>query len=279
MTRAVLLALVGGACAAGALAELAGAARGLGRARRRGGRWPALLARLGRRIGVLPAPGDLAARIAAAGEPLGLAPGDVMATKAGAALVAPLAALPLAATAPGRSGIVLLGCAAAGGYLGPDLWLRRRAARRARAMERELADVLDLLRVCVQAGLPTTRALAEVGARHAGVLAAELRALAATVDLGVPRAAALERLAARAPLAAVAALVAAIGRSDRHGAPLAPALTALAADARAERGRRLAEQAAKAAPKIQLVVALLLVPAVMLLVAAAVLHALGLAAA
>ena len=75
----------------------------------------------------------------------------------------------------------------------------------------------------------------------------------------------------------MAALVAALQRADRHGAPLAPALAALAADARAARARAVREQAAKAAPKIQLVVALLLVPAVMLLVGAALAAAFGVA--
>jgi tight adherence protein C len=63
--------------------------------------------------------------------------------------------------------------------------------------------------------------------------------------------------------------VAALQRAERHGAPLGPALAALAADARARRAQALRERAAKAAPKIQLVVALLLVPAVMLLLGAA----------
>jgi tight adherence protein C len=84
----------------------------------------------------------------------------------------------------------------------------------------------------------------------------------------VPREGALKALALRAPLPAVQALIAAIGRSERHGAPLSDGLRALAAQARADQGRALTEQAAKAAPKIQLVVALLLVPAAMLVVAA-----------
>ncbi len=61
----------------------------------------------------------------------------------------------------------------------------------------------------------------------------------------------------------------ALERTERHGAPLRPALAALATDARARRAQRLRERAARAAPKIQLVVALLLVPAVMLVVGAA----------
>jgi tight adherence protein C len=54
--------------------------------------------------------------------------------------------------------------------------------------------------------------------------------------------------------------------------PLAPALAALAVEARAEQARRVRDGAARAAPKIQLVVALVLVPAVMLLVAAVLLR-------
>jgi tight adherence protein C len=122
--------------------------------------------------------------------------------------------------------------------------------------------------VAVAAGLTPLRALGEVGRRRSGPLAAELRATATRAALGVPRADALARLKRRCPLEGVAALTAAIARAERHGAPLAPALLALAADARAQRAQRLRERAARAAPKIQLVVALLLVPAVMLLVGA-----------
>jgi tight adherence protein C len=136
-------------------------------------------------------------------------------------------------------------------------------------MRAEIADVLDLLRVCVEAGRAPAAALAEVGARHRGLLGAELRRAAAQLALGRPRAEVHDTLAARCPVDEAAALVAALARADRHGAPLAPALTALAADARAARARQVRERAAKAAPKIQLVIALMLVPAVMLLIGAA----------
>ena len=109
------------------------------------------------------------------------------------------------------------------------------------------------------------RAIEEVGDRHRGLLGGELRAFAARVALGVPRAEALERLVARCPLAAVMTLAAALRRAERHGSPLAPALAALAADVRAERVRALHERAARAAPKVQLAIALLLVPGVVLL--------------
>jgi tight adherence protein C len=233
-----------------------------------------VLATLGRRTRLRLAPGDVAARLAAAGAPSSISVGDVLAVKAGAALAGVLLAAPLAASAPGRLGIALLIAAPAGGFLAPDALLARRARLRAARLAREVADVLDLLRVAVQAGLDVGRALGEVGRRRGGLLGGELVRTARRVELGVPRGEALAGLAASCPLPEIAALAAAIGRADRHGAPLAPALESLAAEARAEQARRLRDEAARAAPKIQLVVALLLVPAVMLLVAAALVQAL-----
>jgi tight adherence protein C len=287
VTRALVLAVAAAACAAAAIVELAAARSGasnVGPTPWRGGktdvrapgealapggaRVSAVLARLGRRTGVPAAPRDLGRRLDAAGAPPTVAVAELMALKCGAALVALAAALPLAAVLPGRLGPVAVLAAPAGAFLAPDAWLARATRRRRAAMAAELPEVLDLLHVAVSAGLPALRALGEVGRRRGGPLAAELRTAAARAALGVPHARALERLARRCPVDGVAALVAALGRSERHGAPLAPALRALAADARAERAQRVRERAARAAPKIQLVVALLLVPAVMLLVGA-----------
>jgi tight adherence protein C len=268
MSRAVVLAAAAGALAAPAVVELLLAMRApRGRARNVG---VAVLARIGRGFGAR-APRGLAARIAAAGLDVHVA--DVMAIKAGAALAALAAVVPLLPATPGRTGAALLAAAPAAGFLAPDAWLRRRARRRTRAIEAELADVLDLLRVAVAAGLPPGRALAEVGHRHPGVLAGELRRAAARAALGVARATAYRELEARSPAAGIAAVVASLTRADRHGAPLARALEAEARAARAREASRAAEVAARAGPQIQLVVALLLVPAVLLLVAAALIPA------
>jgi tight adherence protein C len=292
MSAALVLAALAGVAAAAALVEALATARERpnvhrapaiggqmnvrrdgGRARPprgRGARLAAALGRLGRRAGLpLPTPADLQARIQAAGLPDNVTPADAMAVKGGAALAAALAALPVVLAAPGRLGPVLAVAAPAGAFLVPDLWLARRARRRAAALTLEVADVLDLLRVAVAAGLAPTRALAEVGRRRSGLLGLELATTAGRINVGVPRAEAYARLRARCPLPAIAALAVALQRADREGAPLAPLLRALAVDARAQRARALQDRAAKAAPKIQLVVALLLVPAVMLLITGA----------
>ena len=270
-----LLAALAGVLAAIAVFELVASHQPRPRRRgQRGVRATRLLAALGRRVGLRLAPGDVAARLAAAGAPPWLGVADVLAVKAGAALAGALVAVPLAAASPGRLGVAVLATAPAGGFLAPDVVLARRSRLRAARLAREVADMLDLLRVAVQAGLDVGRALGDVGRRRGGLLGGELTRAARRLELGVPRADALALLAAACPLPEIAALVAAIGRADRHGAPLAPALESLAAEARAERARRLRDEAARAAPQIQLVVALLLVPAVMLLVAAALVQAL-----
>jgi tight adherence protein C len=203
-----------------------------------------------------------------------LPPEELAAIRAGAAAIALLAAAPFATSAPGRLGVLALAAAPAAGLYAPLGYLKRRARQRAARMDAELADVADLLRVAAAAGLPPGRALAEVGRRHPGELARELAATANREALGVPREAALDELRARAPTPGVHTLAAALERAARHGAPLDEALQALADDARARHARVAAERGARAAPKVQLIVALVLVPSVLLLVAAALVPAL-----
>jgi tight adherence protein C len=220
------------------------------------------------------APRDLAGRIAAAGYPAGLGVREVMAAKLAGAFGGGALGLVPASIAPGRLGALLAMAAPAGGFLGPDLWLARRAGERARSVRRELPALLDLLRVTVAAGASMPDALRSVGERASGPLAAEWCAVGRQGALGVPLGTALDAMVERAPLPEVRALVAALDRARRHGAPLADTLAAQARDARSALARRIREDAARAGPKIQLVVALLLVPSVLLLVAAALVAAL-----
>ncbi len=281
MSSGVVFAVLAALAAAGALVELATAAheergrrdalaqaRADARARRRA-QVAATLARVGRRAGLpVPAAADLQVRLHSAGLGDRLAVGELTAMKIGAGLIAALAIAPVALIFGPRTGPLLLVAAGAAGFLGPDGWLRRQATRRRRQARLEIADVFDLLRVAAEAGCAPQTALKRIGRLHKGLVAQELAQVTDRIDLGVPRHEAYERLRHRLPLAPIVALTHALERADRHGAPLNAALRALAADARAEQSRALLENAAKAAPKIQLVVALILVPAVLLLVAA-----------
>ena len=272
-TAAAALAFLCGALAAAGLAALV-----LERPRRsrRGG--PAVLrvlAAAGARLRPgARAPGDLAARISAAGRPGGMGPRELMAAKLSAAALGGLAGGLLGSVAPGRLGWLVALAWPVAGFLGPDLWLVRRTRERAQRVRRELPAMLDLLRVTVEAGSSLPEALRGVGECASGPLARECRAVAREVALGVPLSDALACLTHRLPQAEVATFVAALERASRHGTPLAEALAAQSRDARLALQRRVREDAARAGPKIQLVVALLLVPSVLLLVAAALVSAL-----
>jgi tight adherence protein C len=265
---AAALAFVAAGLAVAGLADVAARPR---RARGGGPRLMRALARMGARLrpAHARAPGDLDARIAAAGRPGGLGARELMAAKVAAAVLAALAATTMSTAAPGRLGLALVAAGPVAGFLAPDLWLARRANARARRVRAELPSLLDLLRVSVEAGSSLSTALRDVGARTRGPLASEWRALGREVALGVPLETALQGTVERLPLPEVRALVAALERARRHGVPLAETLASQARDARFALARQAREEAARAGPKIQLVVALLLVPSVLLLVAAA----------
>jgi tight adherence protein C len=260
------LAFVAAVCAVAGIASLCGdrKPRSQGAARRLAAAVPARLR----------PPLDLAARIEAAGSPGNLDAGEVMAVKALTALLAAPLSAATASAAPGRLGALLLIAIPVAAFFAPDLYLRKRIRGRVQATRRELPGLLDLVRVAVDAGMAPTQALAAVGARSDALVAREFAATSSQIALGVSFASALDGMVGRLTAPELAAFAAALKRATTHGAPLSDTLAAGARDARLGRRRRIEEEAAKAAPKIQLVVALFLVPSVLLLVAAALASAL-----
>jgi tight adherence protein C len=194
---------------------------------------------------------------------------------AACACVGALCAFVLTTGVPVRIGILFVTSAAAAGFVTPNLWRARRLRRRISEALRELPDMLDLLRVTLEAGLPPIRALSTVAAEFAGPLAREWTRVAIEAELGLPRDQALAGLAARLPHDDLRAFAEALRRSHRHGTPLARVLASQASRARHRRAQQMRDQAARAGPKIQLVVALLLVPSALLIVAAGLLAELG----
>jgi tight adherence protein C len=260
------LAFAAAACAVAGTASILGARP---RRERTGGLTRRLAAAVPAR---LKPPLDLQARLEAGGSDL--KPAEFMAIKALAALAcAPLGAA-MAAAAPGRLGPALLAGAPVAGFFAPDLRLRKRTSTRIQEARRDLPALLDLLRIAIDAGMAPTNALTAVGGRADALVAREWARVGEQVALGESFDGALARMVRRVPAPELQALTAALRRAATHGAPLSTTLAAQARDARLARKRRIEEEAAKAAPKIQLVVALLLVPSVLLMVAAALASAL-----
>jgi tight adherence protein C len=212
---------------------------------------------------------ELAARLVRAGVDGRFGAREVgLARLAGGALgsVAALASLPVA---PPRLFPPLAVLMVAAGLLAPDAALERRARRRAAEVVAALPDALDLLAVGVGAGRSPGAMAGELAARSSGALALELARVAAEIETGATEARAMGALRDRLRIAEVGALVATLERSRRYGSPLADQLHSRAVALRADERRRLEEVAARAAPKIQLAVALLIVPSALLAIAAA----------
>jgi len=230
------------------------------RSRSQSGAWEQYLAVADARLG-------LSSRLARAGLSNRISVRALLATKLGGALAGALWALVVAPAAPARLAWIVAAGLPVGGFLGPDAWLERRARRRLRALRAGLPDALDLLAVGTAAGRSPLAGLSELGAGE-GPLARELAMLSAESSCGLPQSEALESLRRRAPVPEVSAMCGVIERSRRYGSPLADQLREQATTLRGVQRRRIEEQAARAAPKIQLAVALLLVPSVLLMIAA-----------
>ena len=154
------------------------------------------------------------------------------------------------------------------GFLAPDAVLRRRARRRQRQLVAALPDALDLLAVGAGTGRGPIAGIEQLAATGEGPLVEELGLMVADLSCGVPLSTALDSLRRRVPGSELATLVAAIERSRQLGSPLADQLREQSTSLRRDSRRAVEERAARAAPKIQLVVALVLVPSVLLMIVA-----------
>jgi tight adherence protein C len=209
----------------------------------------------------------LTQRLARAGLGERVSPRALVVAKLSGALAGLLWGMVIAPAAPGRLALVVAAGLPLAGFLGPDAWLERRARLRLRALRSALPDALDLLAVGTAAGRSPVAGLSELGGGD-GPLGRELAVLSAESFCGLPQRQALESLRRRAPVPEVAAMCGVIERSRRYGSPLSDQLREQATALRGAQRRRVEEQAARAAPKIQLAVALLLVPSVLLMIAA-----------
>lgn len=257
---AALLAAIAVLCACAAGREFV-AARG-------GARLPPLPFGLGRRSAGAALRLGLPERLRRAGLQARLPLAAVFVAKLAGAACGGLGALLAAPAAPSRTALVVAVALPLAGFFTPDALLEREARRRQRRLVAALPDALDLLAVSAGSGRGPAAGLEQLARAGEGPLAEELRIAVAELSCGRPLSAALHSLRTRVPGSELATLVASIERSRRFGSPLAEQLRRQASALRRDSRRAVEERAARAAPKIQLVVALVLVPSVLLMIAA-----------
>ena len=153
------------------------------------------------------------------------------------------------------------------------LWLMSAGRRRQEQIDMELPDFLDVLGVTVTAGLGFRQAVERVCEFHTGPLAEEMRTVLQEMSVGISRRQAFIAMRDRTRSDGVAAFVTALLQAEELGVPLSSALDAIASDVRKEHAQRVRQAAAKAAPKVSLVVTMTIVPGTLILIGSSILLA------
>lgn len=164
-------------------------------------------------------------------------------------LYAGIRAVPME-TASLLAGLLLL---AAAGYYLPNLYLRRRIFVRQREVFENLPDAIDLMMVCVEAGLGLDAAIARVAQEmrlKSDLLADELHLVGLELRAGSTRERALRNLALRTGVEEVDGLVTMLVQADRFGTSIADSLRVHADMLRTRRRQRAEEAAAKIPVKL-----------------------------
>lgn len=196
---------------------------------------------------------QIQSKLQLAGRPGGLSASDFLAVRYVLAGVLCIAGVGLGILG-GNTVLVALG-AAVGGVAGlylPVLWLRRKVEGRRSEIQADLPDVIDVLVVCVEAGLTFEAAMEKVVEKYDHGLADELGRTLQEVRLGRPRLDALNDLGQRAGVEDLNNFVQAIIQSEQLGAGVARILHIQSEDIRQKRLLSAQERGARASLKMLL---------------------------
>lgn len=155
------------------------------------------------------------------------------------------------------------------GAILPVIYLQRRARMRQLEIARQLSDILDLLVVCVEAGLGLHEAIKVVATeseRQGQVIGRELSLVASEISAGATLGQALRNLADRTAVEDIRPLAATLIQSEQLGGQIAPALHASSDALRTRRRLRAEEAAQKTTIKILFPLVLFILPAMLMVI-------------
>ena len=156
-------------------------------------------------------------------------------------------------------------------YLLPDMWLKIKIKKRRERIRKSLPDALDLLVICVEAGLGLDQAMLRVGSElinshpdiHTEFMQVNLEQLA-----GKPRLEAWKSAADRTQIPEFALFVSMLTQADRFGTPIVRALSRFGDEIRLKRRQRAEEAAAKTKIKILFPLVLFIFPCIFIVLLA-----------
>jgi tight adherence protein C len=153
------------------------------------------------------------------------------------------------------------------GYLLPDFWLGNRISVRQRRIRLGLPDVLDLLVICIEAGLSLDQAVARTAEelnRAQPAICDELAIVVLEQRAGCPRSDAWKHFAERTNVDSVRNLVSVLVQSEKFGTSIAKTLRVHSDTLRTQRRQKVEEQAAKTTVKLVFPLVFLIFPSLFL---------------
>jgi len=157
------------------------------------------------------------------------------------------------------------------GYLAPDMWLKRKTSSRRNRIRKSLPDALDLMVICVDAGLGLDQALLRIGDElslsHPDI-SEEFMQVNLEQRAGRPRLEAWKNLADRSEIEEFTSFVSMLSQTDRFGTPIIRALSRFSEDIRMKRQQRAEEAAAKTKIKIIFPLVLCIFPCIFIVLLA-----------
>lgn len=157
--------------------------------------------------------------------------------------------------------LLTLGSSVLGFYL-PDLWLSSRVSRRQKAIRQAMPDALDLLTICVEAGLGFDAAMAKIYEKWTNELARAFGRVVREVQLGKLRREALRDMADRLGIPEMTSFVAAVIQSEQLGVSMAQVLRIQADQMRIKRRQAAEEEAHKAPIKMLIPMGIFIFPSI-----------------
>jgi tight adherence protein C len=149
-------------------------------------------------------------------------------------------------------GLLIVGAAVAAtaGFFLPDILLYNAGIKRQEKIQKALPDALDMLTVCVEAGLGFDAALAQVARNTTGPLAAEFSRVLQEIQIGKSRSQALRAMTERTTVPELRSFVSALVQAGELGITIADVLREQAKEMRLRRRQRAEEKAQKVPVKI-----------------------------
>lgn len=207
---------------------------------------------------------SLVRRLDLAGNPPAWTAERIMGTKGVGLLVG--AVLGLAFGGVSLKGLLIGAAAGAAGFFLPDLLLMNIGQKRQEELRMGLADALDMLTVCVEAGQGFDGALMQVARATTGPISGEFARVLSEIQIGKSRGEAFSSLAARTSVTEAKTFVSALVQADRLGLPIGNVLREQSIQMRLVRRQRAEEKAMKVPVKILFPMLLCIFPALFIVI-------------